>query len=100
MSSAVDTRISGKLMIAIGLTAVTLVAEVAGGLWTNSLALLSDAAHVFMDLFALLLSLAAIRLARFPADDRRTYGWHRAEIMASLINGLTLLLIAAGILTE
>ena len=61
---------------------------------------LSDAAHVFMDLFALVLSLAAIRLARVPADDRRTYGWHRAEIMASLINGLTLLLIAAGILTE
>jgi cobalt-zinc-cadmium efflux system protein len=95
-----DRSLSHGFYVAIALTAVTLVAEVAGGLWTNSLALLSDAAHVFMDLFALLLSLAAIRLARFPADDRRTYGWHRAEIMASLINGLTLLLIAAGILTE
>jgi cobalt-zinc-cadmium efflux system protein len=86
--------------VAIALTAITLVAEVAGGFWTNSLALLSDAAHVFMDLFALVLSLAAIRLARFPASDRRTYGWHRAEILASLVNGLTLLLIAAGIFRE
>lgn len=95
-----DQSLSRGFYVAIALTAVTLVAEVAGGLWTNSLALLSDAAHVFMDLFALVLSLAAIRLARFPATDRRTYGWHRAEILASLINGATLLLIAAGILHE
>lgn len=95
-----DQRITRGFLIAIGLTAVTLVAELIGGFWTNSLALLSDAAHVFMDLFALVLSLTAIRLARFPASDTRTYGWHRAEIFASLINGSTLLLIAAGILWE
>jgi cobalt-zinc-cadmium efflux system protein len=53
-----------------------------------------------MDLFALALSLAAIRLAARPVSDRRTYGWHRAEILASLINGLSLLLIAVGILHE
>lgn len=96
----IDQSISRGFGIAIALTAVTLVAEVLGGFWTNSLALLSDAAHVFMDLFALVLSLAAIRLARFPATDTRTYGWHRAEIIASLINGSTLLLIAFGILHE
>ena len=95
-----DRSLTRGFFVAIALTAVTLIAEVAGGFWTNSLALLSDAAHVFMDLFALVLSLAAIRLARFPATDRRTYGWHRAEILASLVNGLTLLLIAAGILAE
>jgi cobalt-zinc-cadmium efflux system protein len=95
-----DQSLNRGFYVAIALTAVTLIAEVAGGFWTNSLALLSDAAHVFMDLFALVLSLVAIRLARFPATDRRTYGWHRAEILASLINGLTLLLIAGGILTE
>ncbi len=95
-----DERITRGFIIAIGLTAVTLIAELIGGFWTNSLALLSDAAHVFMDLFALALSLAAIRLARFPASDTRTYGWHRAEIFASLINGSTLLLIALGILHE
>ncbi len=96
----IDKSISRGFGVAIALTAVTLVAEAFGGWWTNSLALLSDAAHVFMDLFALVLSLAAIKLANFPATDRRTYGWHRAEIFASLINGVTLLLIAFGILNE
>ncbi len=95
-----DQSISRRISFAIVLTAVTLVAELVGGFWTNSLALLSDAAHVFMDLFALGLSLAAIRLAGRPATDRRTYGWHRAEIFASLINGSTLILIAFGILVE
>lgn len=95
-----DRSITRGFRFAIVLTAVTLVAEVVGGFWTNSLALLSDAAHVFMDLFALVLSLSAIILANFPATDRRTYGWHRAEIFASLINGATLLLIAGGILFE
>jgi cobalt-zinc-cadmium efflux system protein len=95
-----DHGITRGFMIAIGLTAVTLIAELIGGFWTNSLALLSDAAHVFMDLFALILSMAAIHLAKFPASDTRTYGWHRAEILASLINGTTLLLIAFGILGE
>lgn len=95
-----DQGISRGFIIAIGLTAITLVAELIGGFWTNSLALLSDAAHVFMDLFALSLSLAAIHLAKIPASDTRTYGWHRAEIFASLINGTTLLLIAFGIFGE
>lgn len=95
-----DRGITRGFIIAIGLTAVTLIAELIGGFWTNSLALLSDAAHVFMDLFALVLSLAAIHLAKFPASDTRTYGWHRAEIFASLINGTTLLLIGFGILGE
>ncbi|MGK2945952.1 MAG: cation diffusion facilitator family transporter, partial [Desulfuromonadales bacterium] len=98
--SLLDRGITRGLIIAIGLTAVTFIAELIGGFWTNSLALLSDAAHVFMDLFALVLSLAAIHLAKFPASDTRTYGWHRAEIFASLINGTTLLLIGFGILSE
>lgn len=100
MCSAVDTQISGKLKIAIALTAVTLVAEVAGGFWTNSLALLSDAAHVFLDLFALILSLAAIKLASIPASERHTFGFHRTEVFASFINGLTVFLMALAILYE
>ncbi len=95
-----DRSITRGFGLAIALTAVTLVAETFGGIWTNSLALLSDAAHVFMDLFALALSLMAIKLAARPATDRRTYGWHRAEIFASLINGATLILIGVGILRE
>lgn len=96
----VDRGISGRLTIAIGLTAVTLVAEVAGGIWTNSLALLSDAAHVFLDLFALVLSLLAVRLAALPASDRHTFGFHRSEVFASFINGVTVCLMAVVILSE
>lgn len=100
MSSAIDTRITGSLKIAIVLTAVTLLAEVAGGLWTNSLALLSDAAHVFLDLFALILSLTAVKLASYPGSDRHTFGYHRSEVFASFINGLTVFIMALGIMYE
>jgi cobalt-zinc-cadmium efflux system protein len=100
MSNNLDTQISGKLKIAIALTAVTLVAEVAGGFWTNSLALLSDAAHVFLDLFALVLSLAAVKLSSQPTSERHTFGFHRSEVFASFINGLTVFLMGIGILYE
>ncbi|UFS72498.1 cation diffusion facilitator family transporter [Geomonas sp. RF6] len=95
-----DQSIAGRLKYAIILTGATLLAEVIGGIWTNSLALLSDAAHVFLDLFALLLSLAAIRLAALPATDTRTFGWHRAEVFASFINGISVFFIAAVICYE
>lgn len=95
-----DKSISGRLKYAIILTSLTLAAEVAGGIWTNSLALLSDAAHVFLDVFALVLSLAAIKLASYPASDTRTFGWHRAEVFASFINGATIFLMAVGIFYE
>ena len=62
------------LWIAFGLTAVFLVAEVIGGLVTNSLALLSDAAYMATDVFALAISLFAVRLSRRPPDAKRTYG--------------------------
>ncbi|MFZ3209280.1 MAG: cation diffusion facilitator family transporter [Geobacteraceae bacterium] len=95
-----DKSIAGRFKYAIALTAFTLLVEVAGGIWTNSLALLSDAAHVFLDLFALVLSLAAIKLASFPASDTRTFGWHRTEVFASFINGVSVFLIAIGIFYE
>jgi cobalt-zinc-cadmium efflux system protein len=98
--SHLDQSISGRLIYAIGITAVTLLVEVVGGIWTNSLALLSDAAHVFLDLFALVLSLAAIKLSSFPASDTRTFGWHRTEVFASFINGATVFLIAIAISYE
>ena len=95
-----DKSIAGRFTYAIVLTALTLVAEVIGGIWTNSLALLSDAAHVFLDLFALVLSLGAIKLAASPASETRTFGWHRAEVFASFINGASVFLIALGIFYE
>ncbi len=98
MTEGIDSRLTGKLKIAIVLTTVTLVAEVVGGFYTNSLALLSDAAHVFLDLFALVLSLAAVRLASMPTTENHTFGFHRSEVFASFINGLTVFLMGLGIL--
>ncbi len=95
-----DKSIANRFTYAIILTAVTCIAEIAGGIWANSLALLSDAAHVFLDLFALLLSLGAIKLAGLPASETRTYGWHRTEVFASFINGVTIFLISIGIFYE
>jgi len=95
-----DKSITGRFKYAIILTAATLIAEIVGGVWTNSLALLSDAAHVFLDLFALLLSLGAIKLASYPTSDTRTFGWHRMEVFASFINGSTIFLIAVIICYE
>ncbi|MBN1536788.1 MAG: cation transporter [Anaerolineales bacterium] len=92
--------IEKRFIISILLTLIILIAEVIGGLWTGSLALLSDAAHVFMDVFALALSFIALRLSAMPPDDRHTYGYHRLEVLAALINGITLGAVAIGIFSE
>ncbi len=94
------TNTGRRFLISIGITFTIFLAELIGGYWTGSLALLSDAAHVFMDAFALILSYLALRLSALPADDRHTYGYHRLEVMAALINGVTLGAIAIEIFTE
>jgi cobalt-zinc-cadmium efflux system protein len=86
-----------RLGLACVVTALVLGLEIAGGLVTGSLALLSDAGHVFADLFALGLSAYAIRLAAVPPDRIRTFGYHRAEVFAALVNGVSLLAISIGI---
>ncbi|MHB8088689.1 MAG: cation diffusion facilitator family transporter [Anaerolineaceae bacterium] len=91
---------SKKLFFSIALTALIFIAELGGGLWTGSLALLSDSAHVFMDVFALGLSYLAIRAARLPSNDRHTYGYHRMQVLAALANGATLLFISFEIFKE
>jgi cobalt-zinc-cadmium efflux system protein len=95
-----DEHLEGRFVWALALTALVLVAEVAGGLWTHSLALLSDAAHVLMDVVALGLSYVALRLAARDPSARHSYGLHRAEVLAAVINGGTLLVIAVGIFLE
>ena len=95
-----NQAIEKRFLISLTLTALILVAEVLGGLWTGSLALLSDAAHVFLDIFALGLSYIALRLSTLPADDRHTYGFHRLEVLAALANGVTLAGVAVGIFVE
>lgn len=89
-----------RIFLSIALTGLIFLAEFIGGLWTGSLALLSDSAHVFMDVFALVLSYLAIRIATRPANDRHTYGYHRMQVLAALANGATLLLISFEILKE
>ena len=85
---------------ALGLTSMFLVAEIIGGLLTNSLALLSDAAHMATDVIALTISLTAVRLARRPPDAKRTYGYARMEAIGALVNGGLLFLVAGYILWE
>ena len=97
MERTTDSR---RLALALTITAIYFFAEVLGGLWTNSLALLSDAGHMFSDTAALGLSLCAFQIARRPATSKKTYGYQRLEILAALINGLVLWLVVGVIFTE
>ncbi|MBE0524018.1 MAG: cation transporter [Methanosarcinales archaeon] len=89
-----------NLRYAIYATSAIFILEVAGGLFTNSLALLSDAAHMFMDVFALVLTYVSIQIAKRPSNHKVTYGYHRLEIFSALINGITLILISGFIARE
>ncbi len=88
------------LTAAFIITFVIMIAEVIGGLVSNSLALLSDAGHMFTDTFALGLSLWAIKMAQKPATHHKTFGYHRLEILAALANGILLILISIWIFYE
>ncbi len=88
------------LAIALAITFLYFVVEVAGGIWTNSLALLSDAGHMLSDVAALGLSLLAFQISRRPATPQKTFGYHRFEIVAALVNGLVLWLIVGVIFHE
>ncbi len=88
------------LVIALAITSTFLVAEVIGGLLTNSLALLADAGHMATDVAALALALFAIWLARRPATPERSFGFARAEILAALINAGSLIAISIYIFWE
>ncbi len=90
----------GRLRIVLVITAVFMAAEVVGGIVSNSLALLADAGHMLTDVAALALALFAMRLAQRPPDSTRTYGYVRLEILAALINGAALLVIAVFICRE
>jgi len=89
-----------RLLATIGLTATILLAEAIGGWLTNSLALLSDAGHMFTDLLALVLSFQALRLAERPPTANRTFGFRRAEILSALVNGVILIVVSLVIFYE
>lgn len=91
---------ASALTKALVLTGTFLVAEVVGGILTGSLALLSDAAHMMTDTAGLAIALAAVRIGARPADNRRTFGYKRFEILAAAFNALLLFGVAAYILYE
>jgi cobalt-zinc-cadmium efflux system protein len=88
------------LTMAFSITIAMAVIETVGGILSNSLALLGDAGHMFMDSFALGLSLFAFEVAQKLATPSRTYGYRRAEILAALVNGIVLILVAIYIFYE
>jgi cobalt-zinc-cadmium efflux system protein len=88
------------LLIALGITVVVMVAEFAGGLLANSLALVSDAAHMLADVLALLLSIVAFRLSSRPPTNKTTFGFYRLEIFAAQINGGILVFLSLFIAYE
>ena len=85
---------------ALALTGTFLVVEVVGSFVFNSLALLSDAAHMLTDVAALAIALAAIRVGARPADDRRTFGYRRFEVLAAAFNAILLFAVAIYVLVE
>ena len=95
-----NPRVMRRLRGALVLTATFLVAEVIGGIMSNSLALIADAGHMLTDVAALALSLFVAWFSRQPETPRKTYGYLRWEILAAFLNGATLLLISAWIAWE
>ena len=89
-----------KLYISLIITTTVMVLEIIGGLITNSIALLSDAGHMFTHSFAIGISLLAINIARKPPCHHKTFGLYRAEVLAAFINGLFLIPIVGIMIYE
>ena len=90
----------GRVQIALLLTGTFMVIELIGGIISGSLALLADAGHMLTDTMSLALAALAFRVSARPAVSRRSYGYHRFQILAAFVNGLSLLVIFGAILIE
>lgn len=99
-SRSASGRHEGRLRTVLLITLGSMIAEIAAGLVSGSLALLADAGHMLTDVAGIGLALFAIRLAARPATDGRTYGWYRFEILAAVLNALLLFAVAAWVLVE
>jgi cobalt-zinc-cadmium efflux system protein len=88
------------LLIAMSITFIMMIAEIVGGLLSNSLALLSDAGHMLTDNLALLLSFFAMTFASRPATERKTFGFYRLEILAAFVNGIVLVVLSLSIIYQ
>jgi cobalt-zinc-cadmium efflux system protein len=94
------SRHKGRLRAALALVGSFLVVELALAAWTGSVSLFADAVHMLVDAGGILLSLVAIWFAERPATSRKTYGYYRVEILAALVNGVVLCIVALGILWQ
>ncbi|MBD8024329.1 cation diffusion facilitator family transporter [Microbacterium gallinarum] len=88
------------LAISLAITSVVMVVQVVGAALSGSLALLADAAHMFTDAAALVIALVATSVAARPANDRRTFGYQRAEVFGALVNGVILIVLSAWVAVE
>ncbi|CAH0207849.1 MULTISPECIES: cation diffusion facilitator family transporter [unclassified Microbacterium] len=85
------------LTISLCLTATVMLVQIVGAILTGSLALLADAAHMFTDASALVIALIASTVAARPADDRRTFGYQRAEVLGALVNAIILIVLSVSV---
>ncbi|MHB8688431.1 MAG: cation diffusion facilitator family transporter [Candidatus Dormibacteraceae bacterium] len=99
-SEHLDSILAGRLRQALLLTGIILVVELVGGILSGSLALMSDAGHVTTDVLALGLAWYAVEQTKRPADKARTFGYHRAGILAATANGATLIVLVVVIAYE
>ncbi|DAC72953.1 MAG TPA: cation transporter [Thermoplasmata archaeon] len=89
-----------KLLLSLSITVITMILEFVGGYLSNSMALISDAGHMFTHAFALIIGLAAIIIARKPPCHHQTFGLYRAEVLAAFVNGLFLIAVVGLIVYE
>ena len=89
-----------KLFIACCVSAVFIVAELVGGYWAGSIAIMADAAHLASDIIGFGVSIAALRLGQKGPNDHLTYGWSRAEIIGTLVSVATIWIMTVWLLIE
>lgn len=99
-SHSVGQTNAQRMLLALGITLAFVVFEIIAGIYANSLALLTDAAHNVTDVIALALSWYALRMATRPANANKTFGYHRVGIVVALLNGATLIFISLFIFYE
>lgn len=99
-NQGVDKNSITRVKTALVITGIFMLVELIGGILSGSLALLADAGHMFTDTAALALAAFAFHVSSRPADAKRSFGYHRFQIIAAFVNGLSLLLIVAWILFE
>lgn len=99
-NATASKKTEARLWLGLGLASAIALVEFFGGLSSHSLALVSDSGHVLTDVFTFGLSIGTIRLARMPHSSKWTYGYHRAEIFAALVNGAVLTGVAFLVIYE